>query len=71
MTNARWHQNSSTSWVLKAPVKDGGAVLALVEWNEQHRCWQWIVGTAIGNENMRYQAQYAVRKALREQQRTV
>ncbi len=64
--NARWHQNSSTSWVLKALAKDGGAVLALVEWNEPHRRWQWIAGTATGNENMRYQAQYAARKALRE-----
>ncbi len=64
--NARWHQTSPHAWELKALSKDGGAVLALVEWDEPHHRWHWIAGTAIGNENMRYQAQYAARRALRD-----
>ena len=66
---ARWYQNSPSTWILKEPSRDGGAVLATIaRQGDTPYTWryQWIVGAAIGESQTYYAAQRAARKALRD-----
>jgi hypothetical protein len=66
-TRARWCQNSPTTWILKAALKDGGEVLATIE-GGQHAAagYTYRSGSRMGWRSTLYRAQRAAREALRE-----
>lgn len=67
MNNARWWQNSPTSWILKLPSKDGGAVLATITYERYRGVFWEAAGQSGGGWDMtRDAAQRAARRALRE-----
>lgn len=69
---ARWYQNSPSSWILKEPVKHGGAVLAVIGDRESGEYYRWQLGSNVDVDPVhvtltRYEAHRAVRRALREE----
>ena len=64
---ARWYQNSPSTWILKEPSRDGGAVKARIrEINNGRHTWH--VGSDHGVALSKYAAQRAARIALSEQE---
>lgn len=64
---ARWYQNSDTTWLLKAPSRDGGAVKARIRAINNGR-YTWHVGSDHGVALSKRGAQLAARRAVAEQE---
>jgi hypothetical protein len=60
----KWYQNSPSTWILKAPSKDGGAVAAMIE-RKLYDHWTWEAAGQRGTKQSQYAAQRAARKALK------